>query len=121
NGMLGELRDAVRSGLIAKGPYLLLESLDRLSREDARFAVRLLEDICDEGIIVVTLSDGRLYDRSSLNEFGEFLYAYMTAARANDESAQKARRLKAAWENKRSKAATKPLTTIAPAWIRFDT
>src|SRR5690349_19321284 len=51
-GRLGEFREAVRDGVIPRGSYLLLESLDRLSRDKPRKAVKLLEAICEEGIAV---------------------------------------------------------------------
>src|SRR5688572_21246038 len=56
-GMLAEFMDAVRTRIIPKGSYLLIESMDRLSRAKPRKAIRILESICDEGIIVVTLAD----------------------------------------------------------------
>jgi hypothetical protein len=40
--------------------------------------------------------------------------------RANEESATKSRRLKAAWEGKRARAAQRPLTARAPYWLRLD-
>ncbi|TIP98178.1 MAG: recombinase family protein, partial [Mesorhizobium sp.] len=66
-GMLGEFLGAVRDGTIESGSYLLIESLDRLSRDKARRAVRLLEDLCDSGIAVVTLADGKEYTKEALD------------------------------------------------------
>src|SRR5205085_9698785 len=43
-GRLGEFLIAVQQGIIKKGSYLLIENLDRLSRNKARKATRLLED-----------------------------------------------------------------------------
>ncbi|HEV8029566.1 MAG TPA: recombinase family protein, partial [Stellaceae bacterium] len=42
-GMLGEFLDLVRSKAIPQGSYLLVESMDRLSRNKPRKAVKLLE------------------------------------------------------------------------------
>ncbi len=97
-GMLGEFLEATRAGMIEGGSILLIESLDRLSRDTARKAIRLLEDICDLGISVVTLTDGRVYTANSLNDDPmAFMWAFMVAMRANEESATKARRLGQAW------------------------
>src|SRR6266566_5250023 len=60
-GQLGAFLEAVRTGLVKEGSYLLVESLDRISRKKARHAVRVLESLCDSGITVVTLSDGQEY------------------------------------------------------------
>jgi DNA invertase Pin-like site-specific DNA recombinase len=119
-GRLGDFLDLVRTGVVSKGSYLLVESLDRLSRNKPRKAVRLLERICEEGITLVTLSDGKVYDETILDEDPmAFMWAFMVAMRANEESAMKSRRGKAAWENKRANAAEKPLTRRAPAWLKL--
>ncbi|WP_150291156.1 recombinase family protein [Sphingobium estronivorans] len=121
-GMLGYFLEAVRSGEVAAGSFLLVESLDRLSRQNARRALRTLEDIADRGITVVTLIDGREYSRDSLDKDPLDLFvSLLTFMRANEESATKARRLKEAWKGKRQKMADGvPLTAIVPAWLRLD-
>lgn len=120
-GRLGDFLEAVRSELVPRGSFLLVESLDRISRQAARKALRVLESIVDEGVVVVTLNDGRAYDADSLDDDPmSLMIALLTFIRANEESAMKARRLKAAWVGKRLKAADKPLTTRAPAWLRLD-
>lgn len=67
-GQLGDFLMCARNGLVEKGSYLLVESLDRLSRDKARKALRILEDICDEGITVVTLLDNQKYTSELLDE-----------------------------------------------------
>ena len=112
-GRLGDFLEAVRTGLVPKGSYLLVESLDRISRLTARKAVRILEDICDEGIAVVTLGDGKLYTSDTLsNDPVSFLMSILVFMRANEESATKARRIKAVWKNKRTNASQRPMTSM---------
>lgn len=119
-GMLGEFLAYVKAGDIPKGSYLLVENLDRVSRENALDALDALRDIAREGITVVTLSDGREYTYEGIRrDFTSLILALMTFARANEESEIKARRLKAAWEGKRRAAADKPLTALCPAWMRL--
>ncbi|WEK51070.1 MAG: recombinase family protein [Candidatus Kaistia colombiensis] len=118
-GRLSEFLEAVRVGAIEQGAYLLVESLDRISRSKPRRAVQLLQTICDAGITVVTLADGRVYDSETLDDDPfAFMMAFMLAIRANEESATKSRRLKAAWGNKRVNASQKPVTSICPQWLR---
>lgn len=119
-GALSEFLEAVRAGEIATGSYLLVESLDRLSRDKARRAMRTLEDICDAGITVVTLVDGRLYTKALLNDDPmALMYLIVVAMRANEESLTKSRRLKAAWSNKRKTATDRVLTARAPTWLKL--
>jgi DNA invertase Pin-like site-specific DNA recombinase len=119
-GRLADFREAVQEGLVPQGSYLLVEALDRLSRLVPRKAYRVLEDIVTAGVTVVTLNDGRAYTTESLDsDPTSLLVAIVLFMRANDESANKARRLKAAWEGKRMHAQTKPLTAQVPAWLRL--
>lgn len=120
-GRLADFLEAVDDGLVPPGSFLLVESLDRISRQAARKALRVLEDIADRGVTVVTLNDGRSYDRDALDRDPmALLLALLTFIRANEESETKSRRLRAAWIGKRAKAAEKPLTSICPAWLRHD-
>lgn len=117
-GQLGAFLEAVHSGDIPAGSYLLVESIDRLSRHKARKIIRLLEEICDADLIVVTLADGRSYDRQTLDDDPmALMYALVIAMRANEESAAKSRRLSAVWKHKREGAADRPLTARVPAWL----
>lgn len=120
-GRLADFLEAVRAGLVPQGSYLLVEALDRLSRLTPRRALRVLEAIVDSGVTVVTLNDERTYTTGSLDaEPFELMGAIMLFIRASEESATKARRLKAAWDGKRLTASTKPLTAQVPAWIKLE-
>jgi DNA invertase Pin-like site-specific DNA recombinase len=128
-GALGAFLDAVREGQVPQGSWLLVENLDRLSREPAWDASYTMQGIIRAGITVVDLSDnGRQYNMETLRS-QEGLYHLMAMllsfARGNQESAQKARRVGEAYANKRSVFAsdqklTKPYTRKLPAWIRWD-
>jgi DNA invertase Pin-like site-specific DNA recombinase len=120
-GELAEFRDAVRRGYVEPGSYLLVESLDRLSRQYARKSIRVLEDICDEGITVVTLSDGKVYTKEILDvDQTAFIMSILIFYRAHEESEMKSKRGKAVWTHKRHTAGSKPLTAKTPAWLTLD-
>lgn len=120
-GRLGDFLNEVKSGRVEPGSHLLVESLDRISRQSARKAQRILEDICEEGITVVTLIDGRKYDRAALDSDPmALILSLLTFLRAHEESATKAKRLKAAWANKLKNIADKPFTSKAPHWLRLN-
>lgn len=113
--------DAIDLGVVPSGSYLLIESLDRLSRVTARKATRLLEDIVERGITVVTLSDGQEYTEERLdNDPTAMLVAFVVAWRAHDESRMKGKRVAAAWAEKRRKVRAGEaarLTRRAPGWL----
>jgi DNA invertase Pin-like site-specific DNA recombinase len=60
-GALGQFLSAVKAGSIVKGSYLIVESLDRLSREEILPAHSLFLSIVQSGINLVTLTDRRVY------------------------------------------------------------
>ena len=123
DGALADFLMAVKDGIIERGSYLLVESMDRISRDKPRKAIRLLEDICEAGIVVVTLADQKEYSQETLDDDPmAFMYAYMVAIRANEESETKAKRLRAVWHHKRQQATNgnAKLTARAPAWLRLS-
>ena len=123
DGQLGAFLEAVTAGAVPRGSYLLVENLDRLSRQTARKAMRTLESIVDEGGTLVTLNDNRAYTADALNDDPTaLLMSILVFMRANEESATKSKRGRAAWFGKRIKAKDSgvPLTSKSPAWLRFN-
>lgn len=127
-GALGIFLDGAPTGTIPKGSYLLVESLDRISRQTARKAVRALEDLVDAGIIVVDLSDGggRTYSTEVLDT-DQFAFVMMTLRfiRAHEESTMKSARVAAAFDRKRKAATGKgphlqPFTRMLPGWLLWN-
>ncbi|WP_426438246.1 recombinase family protein [Bradyrhizobium genosp. P] len=126
-GELGVFLERVKDGTIPPGSWLLVESLDRISRQAARRAVRVIEDIIEHGITVVDLSDGgREYSAETL-EKDPFLFMMMVLKfiRANEESVTKGMRVAKAHAARRQKFGgqeklTKPYTLRLPGWIRWS-
>jgi DNA invertase Pin-like site-specific DNA recombinase len=125
-GALGAFRKAVIEGDVPQGSYLIVESLDRISRQTVRKAVRTLEDIVEAGVCVVDLSDGgKVYSTSTLDEGYGFLVMAIRFMRAHEESALKAIRIAGAYEEKRRIAASgepqdQPFTRMLPGWLRWN-
>ncbi|MGI6855503.1 recombinase family protein [Mesorhizobium sp. 1B3] len=120
DGALADFLQAVEDGVVEKGSYLLVESMDRLSREKPRKAVRLLEDICEGGITLVTLADSKEYTSETLDaDPMSFMWAFMVAIRANEESETKSKRVREAWGRKKVRARDDklPITRRTPAWL----
>lgn len=119
-GALGAFLRAIIDGLVPPGSLLLVEALDRISRQTARKAVRILEDIVDAGVILVTLNDGKRYTKASLDGT-DFLMAILLFMRGAEESATKSKRLAASWVAKRARAAKGEVqSAMVPAWLRIE-
>lgn len=118
-GALGAFRRAVEDGVVEPGSYLLVESLDRVSRANPRKALRVLEDIVDNGITLVTMMDRKVYTRETIDEATGLLGVLLVFMRANEESATKSKRLSASWVKKRrdAKASGTRMTRTCPAWL----
>jgi DNA invertase Pin-like site-specific DNA recombinase len=117
DGALGQFLDAVKSGTVKPGSYLLVESLDRLSREEVLTAQSLFLSIIQAGIHLVTLVDGRVY-RAGKTDLGDLIVSLVIMSRAHEESQTKSHRISAAWKNKRNEATgLRPMTKWCPAWL----
>lgn len=120
-GALRAFLDLAEEGIIQEGSYLLVESLDRISRDAILAAQGLFLQIIQAGIVLVTLTDQRVYSAEGINANPtDLIISLVGMMRAHEESATKARRLKAAWEGKRAKAHDKPLTAKCPGWLELD-
>jgi DNA invertase Pin-like site-specific DNA recombinase len=117
-GALGQFIKLVESNEIETGSYLLVESLDRLSRDKITSALPKFLEMINQGICVVTLLDNQKYTKESINENpGQLLISLTIMVRAHEESETKAKRLSASWENKRKNSDTKIITSKCPSWL----
>ncbi|RUR30258.1 recombinase family protein [Vreelandella andesensis] len=119
-GALGEFIKAIDAGKIEKGSYLIVESLDRLSREKPNLALTHFLGIINKGVNIATLTDGQIYRENSETIAMELFGSLMVMSRAHEESKTKAERIKQVWKNKRDEAqkSKKPYTAMCPAWIK---
>lgn len=119
HGALGGFVDQVRAGAVAKGSYLLVESFDRLSRQEVTAALGLFMELTNAGINVVTLSDGQLYEAGKADVM-QLMYSIMVMGRAHEESKVKSQRISAAWANKRKSIGERKLTARAVGWVTLN-
>lgn len=119
DGALGQFLRAVKEGVVKPGSFLIVESLDRLSREQVLTAQSLFLSIIQAGINLVTLTDNRVY-RAGETELADLIVSLVIMSRAHEESQTKSHRVRAAWMNKRSKAASVPMSRICPAWLELS-
>ena len=122
DGMLGKLLEEIESGVIPEGSCLIVESLDRLSRDKVLSQFNQFSEIIQKGITIVTLFDGRVFSKASIESSPmELMLALTVMMRANEESETKSKRGRASWENKRNKAAAGlAITAVVPYWLKRD-
>lgn len=123
-GNLGKFLALVESGRIATGSSLIIESIDRLSRQEPLIATDVIKLILRAGITLVVLGyKPRQYtDESIRNNPGELSGLVAEIERAYFESKVKADRLSEAWKEKRERAKNggKKLTSISPLWLELS-
>jgi DNA invertase Pin-like site-specific DNA recombinase len=121
-GKLGGFIALAEQGKIDKGSFLLVESLDRISRQTIFEAMGLLEKIINFDINIVTLSDKKLYSKQSgTNSQSDLIFAVFSLIRAHEESQIKSIRLRASWENKRNLAREgKSTRHVLPKWLKYS-
>ena len=117
-GKLKAFTDAVDSGVIPVGSYLLVESLDRLSRNQIDIALELFLSLLRRGIVIVTLVDNQTYSAESVrNNWTQLIISLATMARAHEESAIKSTRSKAAVAITKSQGKK---FAKAPFWLKVN-
>lgn len=110
----------VEEGRVPRGSYLIVENLDRLSREHIQPALILFLNLLQAGVRVVQLvpSEQTFDDRS---EAMQIMMAVMELSRGNSESRMKSERIGRAWSalKAEARASKKPITSTLPAWLQM--
>lgn len=125
-GALGIFLEAVNAGKVPAGSVLIVEALDRLSRAKPTAAQSQLTQIIDAGLTIVTGNDGKSYNTASLDKNPmDFVYSFLLAVRAHEESDTKSKRVKAAvrrqcedWVSGRRRG--RIVNGRDPGWIRWN-
>jgi DNA invertase Pin-like site-specific DNA recombinase len=121
-GAFASLLAKLKGGLIAPGSVLIVEALDRISREEINEALEQFLHIINSGLAIYTKRDKTLYSRETLRsrDGPRLLFSsIMEMVRANEESAAKGERVRFT-KNERRKAALAQgviATAMAPKWL----
>lgn len=119
-GALAVFLAKVRRGEIKAGSYLLVESLDRLSRDKVMTAFKVFGEILEAGIVIATVADGYVFSEESVNkDWTQLIVSLAVMSRAHEESARKAQTLRAVWVKKRDLAERK-MTAKVPSWLALS-
>jgi DNA invertase Pin-like site-specific DNA recombinase len=121
SGALAAFLDLVKRGAIPKGSALVVESLDRLSREEVEDALALFLSIIHAGIDIVTLGDREeVYSKGHLRP-EQLMISIAIMCRAHEESRTKSMRLRAAFANRLQRMQEgERFHTRCPTWLRWQ-
>lgn len=123
HGALGRFLAAVEAGRVPRGTYLIIEHLDRFSRQNTRIALTMLLNLINAGIRVVTLFNEQTYSDTSETIEHDLIGAILYMSEAHNASARKADLIKRTWEGHRLELESgkrKVLTNSRPAWVDVD-
>jgi DNA invertase Pin-like site-specific DNA recombinase len=115
---LGRFLECVREGKVPRGSFLIIENLDRLSREDERTALRLWLDILDGGVSIVQLHPETIF-RHERSEMVDIIRAIIELSRGHSESRMKSVRALASWDVavRRAREGGSVITRRLPSWV----
>lgn len=122
-GKLGQFKTRVDAGLIEPGSYLVVENLDRLSRQDVKFARRWLEDVTDRGIIIAVCTPEIILDSEALSgsNIVAMIQYLMEANRSTAESNRKSEMMEKTVKVFMSKARQGiSYTARSPGWLHTE-
>lgn len=120
---LYEFIQRLRNGQIESGSVLIIEALDRLTRNDISYAIEYFTTIINTGCDIYVAMDDKLLSKDLINQNIHELYIIISLLIAgNLDSANKADRLHKMWKEKRRVAREdgKPLGRKVPMWIKLS-
>ncbi|WP_028024205.1 recombinase family protein [Enterovibrio calviensis] len=112
---LGRFIAAVECGEIATPCTLLVEDFDRMSRADVDTALSQLINLTNHQVKIVTLFDGRTYQKGM--GVTEYITAIVAMQRAYEESDTKSKRLKSKWLARRVNPEEHKKSKNCPFWL----
>jgi DNA invertase Pin-like site-specific DNA recombinase len=117
-GALAGFLEACRTGRVPRESVLIVESLDRLSRDQIRPALQLFLALQDYGITIVTLQPEREYLPDATDAL-TLIEPLIVFARAHEESLIKSHRRRDGWKQARDKARQGggPIVKTCPSWL----
>ncbi|MEZ8273244.1 recombinase family protein [Vibrio splendidus] len=90
-GSFGVFLSLVKSKHVKSGSYLIVESMDRMSREQVFQAHATMTELIMAGITVVVAKEGKVFNRKTMSAdpLGTMLYAILEMQRSHEESLRK--------------------------------
>ena len=125
NGCLGRFLLLAQEGELGQKPILLVESIDRLSRQELIVAVQdVIFGLLRCGVIIRTLEDDQVYTFESVNsDIGKAIQLIAKIHAAAEYSKKLSRRIERSWDQSIAEleAGRLPRPTIfCPSWARLN-
>ena len=126
-GLLHDFEKQAEAGLFRNGHVLVVEHIDRISRQGHDEVLPFVKKMTQAGVTVAVASGGRVYHAYERVTLGAVIEAVVAAELAREESEKKSNRLKAA-QNERIRAAQENAaagqhiseTRTVPGWINVE-
>lgn len=115
-GALAGLLQMVRTGRLEQGTILLIEAMDRLTRQGLDEAIPLFLELLKGGIEIITLQDEQRYTKETLKDQAKFILAVIYLSGANRESEVKSDRVREAYDANRKQGKSQ-IFGSAPGWL----
>jgi DNA invertase Pin-like site-specific DNA recombinase len=118
-GSLGDFLARVKADFIPAGSALVIENLDRLSRQGIDATIDLLKQLNQAGIEVHDISDGSVLKAGFSNNLLEIIKVVIKADVSGKHSEKLKDRLDAVWRSKKDQARSekKVVTRMVPGWL----
>ncbi|MBL0897050.1 recombinase family protein, partial [Pectobacterium atrosepticum] len=116
---LADMLTAIDEGQITAGSTIIIEALDRLSRRGIDATQETVKEILRKDVQIVSLSDGLVLTKNSLNDLQSVIRIAVAADIAHSESERKALRLRQTKGQQRQNALKGiPINKILPFWLK---
>ena len=121
-GSLGHFLNEVKAGKIPTGTALIVENLDRLSRQGIDATTDLLKQLTKSGIDVHVIAINRVLKASFNNSLVDYMLIGVQADLAFQESKKKSERIGSAWAAKRERIGKtgELYTRNIPEWLTVE-
>lgn len=119
---LARFLDAIKTGRVQPGSILLVEALDRLSRQGVSEAYTLFQSILSAGVDIVCIYPFEMrFSRDNVNDLIGLLIPIIAFHVAHIESQQKSQRVgEYQSEQRKNIRQGKPIDRKRPSWIDYD-
>jgi DNA invertase Pin-like site-specific DNA recombinase len=123
-GALGRFLELAQAGRLGHAPVLLVEAIDRISRQEPLDALQtILQGLLGSGVQVITLEDGAAYSRATLRDDPtKLILLVLKVQAAHEYSSRLSMRMRASWQQIRERASEGKNRSGArrPFWIDYD-
>lgn len=124
-GLLHSFEQQAESGRYRNGHVLVVENLDRISRQGYDAILPFLQRLTSSGVTVATVDGDRVYPAYERVTLASVIEAVVKSELSREESEKKSRRLKAAQNRRISEAQANAgqhisHTATVPAWINVE-